>query len=90
MLINISKYLERFSVLKPPKDWIKEESAKVLTKYFSGLEFKPENIEFRNGIVYVKTSNAVLKNEIFLRKSQILDALKQRFPKHPPVDIRVG
>lgn len=90
MLINIEKFLERFSVIKPSKNWAQEEIAKILSKYFNGLEFETENIEFRNGVVFVKTSNAALKNEIFLRKFQILEALKQHFPKHPPVDIRVG
>lgn len=86
---KIDKFLERFTVIKPSKDWAKEEIAKVLKQIFN-MEFKPEDIEFRNGTVFVKTSNAVLKNEIFMRKNQILDLLKQKFSKHPPFDIRVG
>lgn len=95
--VNVSKYLERFSVIKPSNDWAKEEIVKVLNNFFNNnnlmsnrIEFDLKDIEFKNGVVFIKISNAVLKNEIFLRKNQILDELKQRFHKHPPIDIRVG
>ncbi len=95
--VNVSKYLEKFSVIKPSKDWAKEEIVKILNNFFNDkysapnrIEFNLKDIEFKNGVVFVKISNAVLKNEIFFRKKQILEILKQRFPKHPPIDIRVG
>jgi len=84
---NIGNFLERFANLKPSKKLIKEESAKIIGGILN-IEIKPDNFEERDGVLYLKIENPALKNEIFLKKNQILDAFKEGLGKNAPRDLR--
>ncbi|MCX6731602.1 MAG: DciA family protein [Candidatus Parcubacteria bacterium] len=84
---NIGRFLEKFANFRPSKTLIKEESAQIIGGIL-GVEIKSENLEERDGILFLKTANPALKNEIFLKKSQILEALKEKLGPNAPRDIR--
>lgn len=84
---NIGKFLERFANLRPSKKLIKEEGAKIISALLN-IEINSESFEERDGVLYLKIENPALKNEIFLKKNQILEALKERLGKNAPRDLR--
>ena len=84
---NLGRFLEKFANLKPSKKLIEEEGAKIISALL-GVEIKREDIEERNGILFFKSLNQVLKNEIFLKKEEILSALKKHIGARAPRDIR--
>jgi hypothetical protein len=84
---NIGGFLERFANFKPSQNLIKDESAKIIGGVLN-VEIKPEDIEERNGVLYFKSINPVLKNEIFLKKQVILEVLKDRLGPKSPMDLR--
>lgn len=84
---NIGRFLDRFSNISPPKKFIQEETAKAV-KSIVNIEINPDEIEERGGVVYIKTKNSSLKNEIFLKKEKILNYLKERAGSRAPIDLR--
>lgn len=79
--------MDKFSNLKPPKKFIQEETARAI-KSVVHIDINPDDIEERGGVVYIKTKNSALKNEIFLKKEKILNYLKERAAKRAPIDLR--
>jgi len=79
--------LDRFSKISPPKKFIQEETARAI-KSVVNAEINPDAIEERGGVVYIKTKNSSLKNEIFLKKEKILNYLKERAGNRAPTDLR--
>jgi len=84
---NIGNFLERFANLKPSQNLIKGEAAKIIGGVLD-VEINQDDIEERNGILFFKSANPVLKNEIFLKKEVILEVLKDRLGPKAPNDIR--
>ncbi len=87
MWSNVGKFLGRFTGFRPSKSLIKEQSAKIINILLD-VEIKPEEIEEREGFLFLKSQNPALKNEIFLKKKLILSALKERLGEKSPRDIR--
>jgi len=84
---NIGNFLERFANLGPSKNLIKDEAEKIIAGVLN-IEIKPENLEERNGVLFFKSANSALKNEIFLKKEIILETLKSRLGPKAPKEIR--
>jgi hypothetical protein len=84
---NVGRFLDRFNNLKPPKKFIQSETAQVV-KSVASIDINPDEIEERGGIIYIKTKNSSLKNEIFLKKNLILDILQKRIGNKAPKDLR--
>ena len=84
---SVGKFLERFANLKPSGKLIREENAKIISAILN-IEINPEILEERNGILYLKSENPALKNEIFLQKELILEKLKEKLGKNSPRDLR--
>ncbi len=85
--INIANYLDRFKDFKPSRGLIKEEAAKIVSQSL-GFEIKPEDAEFRSGILYLKIKNPSLRTQIFMRKNFVLDSLASRMGRRAPKDVR--
>lgn len=84
---NIGNFLERFANFRPSKKLIKEQSAQIISGLLN-VEINPDNFEERDGILFLKSANPALKNEIFLKKNQILEVLKDKLGSNAPRDIR--
>ena len=75
-MISISRFLEKF--LKLDKDnHLKTILILETFKKVAGLELTKENIEIKGDRIKLKV-NPVFRNEIFMRKSQIEDALRDQ------------
>jgi len=75
-MFNISNFLEKF--LKLDKDnHLKTALILETFKKVVGLELTKDNIEIRGDNIKLKVS-PVFRNEIFMHKSQIEDALKDQ------------
>lgn len=84
--INIGKFLERFKELKPPKKFIRDETAKIINSLFN-VSINPKDINYRGGIICIKKINPALKNEIFIKKEKILQELSKKLGKKTPKEI---
>lgn len=74
---NINIFLDRFKHFKPPKQFTQDEAAGAIGRVL-GISLSPEEFEERAGILYVKTRNPALKNQIFLHKEKILEELAKK------------
>ena len=75
--VNIGNFLERFKDLKPPKQFVRDEVAEAVRRILN-ISIESEEIELRGGILYIKTKNSALKNQIFMRKHQIMEELSKK------------
>lgn len=80
---NISSFLERFKKITIPDESIRLLVVKILNK-----EVNLEDVSVKNGIIYIKTPDASLKSDIFLKKQQIIDEINKYLGKITIKDIR--
>ncbi|HDO23632.1 MAG TPA: DUF721 domain-containing protein [bacterium] len=78
--VSVGNYLNRFKVLKPPEEFVRDEVAEAVRKALNVSALGGHNLEaeLRGGILYIKTKNPALKNQIFMSKRQILEELGKR------------
>jgi len=69
-MLNIDKYLEKFSKNLNSAESEKKQIIEIIKKHTS-LVFSLDLVEIKDCIVYIKTSPA-LKNKIFIHKKAIL------------------
>ncbi|MCK6462688.1 MAG: hypothetical protein L6Q29_02605 [Candidatus Pacebacteria bacterium] len=74
---SISNYLNKFFQIKPPEDYYKRKIIDFLNKSLD-INLKENEINVNFGVVWIKIQNNLLKNEIFLRKQEILNELSKR------------
>ena len=86
---NISKYLEKFFTITPPKKFYQGEVAKALNGVLN-INLSENDVEYRFGIIYIKNPaiSGTLKNEIFLNKEKIIQLLSQKIKNSGVKDIR--
>ena len=74
-LLNIQQYLEvyrkKLSIALDEKNNILETIKKV-----SGVELEPQQVVIKKGILTIQ-SDSITKNQVYLYKTKIIDALKQ-------------
>lgn len=84
---NISKYLEKFFTITPPKKFYQGEVIKALNEVLN-INLSENDVEYRFGTIYIKNGNPALKNEIFLNKEKIIRLLSQKIKNSQIKDIR--
>jgi len=84
---NISGYLEKFFTITPPGKFYQKEVVKALNEVLK-IELLENDVEYRFGIVYIRSSVQILKNEIFLNKEKIIKQLNQKIKRDIIKDIR--
>ncbi|MEX2052280.1 MAG: hypothetical protein WD991_01115 [Candidatus Paceibacterota bacterium] len=85
-MIEIKDLLGRFSHLLSGGEAKKEGVLNIINET-TGLQVKKEEIEIKNGTVYLNIK-PIYKNEILLKKEQILLGLEVWFKNKAPKDIR--
>jgi hypothetical protein len=75
-MFNISDYLSKFKNITPPDKFVKDELVSVV-KDVVGVDIEKGDIDVRNGTVFIST-DPIIKNEIFLRKKQVMENLKEK------------
>lgn len=69
-MFNIDKFLQKFSNTIKNNNDFKESFCKFI-KNKTSVDLKKEEIELKNGILFIKSSSLV-KNSIFMNKNEIL------------------
>jgi hypothetical protein len=75
-MFNISDYLSKFKNITPPDKFVKDELVAVV-KDVIGVEIKKDNIDVRNGTIFLSV-DPIIKNEIFLKKAEVLESLREK------------
>jgi hypothetical protein len=85
-MIEIKNLLVRFGDILLREEGKKEAVRKVISSVIK-TEIKSEDVKIKNNVVYLNIK-PIYKNEIFLKKEQILLALKESLCKKTPENIR--
>jgi hypothetical protein len=75
-MFNISDYLAKFKNITPPDKFVKDELVSVV-KDVVGVEIEKGDIDVRNGTIFLSV-DPLIKNEIFLRKGEVMESLKEK------------
>ncbi|MBL7045363.1 MAG: hypothetical protein ISR98_02075 [Parcubacteria group bacterium] len=75
-MFNISDYLAKFKNITPPDKFVKDELIAVV-KEVAGIDIEKSNIDVRNGTIFLSL-DPLIKNEIFLKKNEVLESLKEK------------
>ncbi|MFQ5661677.1 MAG: hypothetical protein ACE5F2_00280 [Candidatus Paceibacteria bacterium] len=79
-MFNIGNFLEKFKNITPPDKFVKDVLIGVV-KDVVNIEIEKENIDVRNGTIFI-SADPIIKNEIFLKKSEIMQNLTGRLKQY--------
>lgn len=87
-MFNIGNFLEKFKNITPPDKYVKEVFITVV-KSVVGIEIEKEDLDVRNGVIFI-SADPIVKNEIFLKKSEIMKNLIKELKQYKKTirDIR--
>ena len=89
----VGNFLEKFSNLKLTKSFYGDEVSEVIKDVLS-IEIDSKDISYKNGVILIKTKNSMMRNEIFINKSKILESFSKKIipsaagQKSKPKEIR--
>lgn len=69
-------FLERFKGFHKPKDFAPELFLSVLEKKFN-IILKRDDVEYKNGVFYIKRMGFAAKNQLFLLREKIKNEAKK-------------
>lgn len=73
----IGNFLEKFSNLKLTKDFYGDEISGAIKEVLS-IEINPRDINYKGGVILIKTKNSAIKSEVFMNKDKILKVFSQK------------
>ncbi len=82
---NISVFLERLKNIAPPHAAVRKAVVRAV-KQKTGIPINKKDVSVQNSIVYIN-AKPLVKNEIFIHKTEILDELKKELKKKTPKNI---
>lgn len=82
----ISENLLKYKNITPPDDYVRVYISEYLKTTWN-IQIPKKNIKINKKIAFVKT-NSVVKNELFLKKNLLLNALERVFGKKIISDIK--
>ncbi|MCI0542241.1 hypothetical protein L0Y69_00585 [bacterium] len=88
-MLHIKEFFKKFSGITPPEKFIKDAVIQAVFKEV-GEKIEPKNIKIQNssGATSLFLSiSPVIKSEIFMRKQEILQDLKESLGPKAPQDI---
>lgn len=80
-MFDIAKYLEKFKKFSQSRDFLRNSVSEAV-KEICNIEIDPKKIAVKDGVARI-SERPIIKSEIFLKKSKILEVLKEK--KH--IDI---
>ncbi len=83
---NLSSYLKKFKLILTSNADVKEVIVSIILEVTKG-KIEPKDIDIKNKIVYIKCRPSI-KNEIFIKKEQILKQLKEKIENLVIKDVR--
>ena len=78
MVFNIGLFLEKFKIITPPDDFIKKTIIEVI-KNKTNIDIVRDTIKIEGAIVYM-TVSSVVKNELYMRKKDLLEEINKKIP----------
>ena len=75
-MFDIAQYLEKFKRMSQSKGFLRDTVVGVI-KDVCKFDVDPQKIEIKNGIARIN-EKPIIKTEIFLKKTKILDILKEK------------
>lgn len=78
-LNHLSSFFRRFKTVTIPDESVRKAFSDIVREK-TGIEISIEYITVRNGEILVKT-NPAIKNELFIKKQEILEAVKEKTTK---------
>jgi len=85
--INIVNYMNRFKDFKPSRETMQRESAKIISDIID-FDIHHNELEYRNGTLYIKIKNPGFKSQVLMSKNKILEVMAQRLGSKSPKDIK--
>lgn len=83
----ISSFFKRYNNIEPPERFVKEAIQEVLQEVFN-VVIQPEHISLSKSTAFIEMSGP-LKNEIFLRKQELLERINTKLKTHKKlIDLR--
>lgn len=75
-MFDIGKYLEKFKKFSQSRDFLRNSVAEAV-KEICNIEIDPKKIEVKDGVARI-SERPIIKSEIFLKKTKILEVLKEK------------
>lgn len=66
---------------------MQRESAKIISDIIN-FDISHNELEYRNGTLYIKIKNPGFKNQVLMSKGKILKAMSERLGGKSPKDIK--
>lgn len=85
-LDHLTQFLERFKRITPPDGVIRNRFVSIVSDMVGG-QIDVADVNVVRSTIVLSVPN-ILKNEIFLRRTEILNQLKSEFGEKAPIDIR--
>lgn len=84
---GINSFLSKFSNILQ-KSHLKKVVVLESVKEVLGVELDRKDVEIANGVCHFKNQKSAFKNELFIRKNDILDACKKKDCNLNLIDLR--
>lgn len=75
-MFDIAKYLQRFTILSHSRDFLRNSVAEAV-KEVCKIEINPKNVVVKDFVAKIN-ERPIVKTEIFIKKSKILEILKEK------------
>ena len=82
-MLNISKYLEKFKKITPPERFVREVFIRIVQET-TNITLKDTDVQIQGNTIYI-TPHPLIKNEIFLQKSVLLEKLNQELQQYKKI-----
>lgn len=75
----VGDFLKRFQSFTPPHDSLKSAIAEIINKV-AGVKISKKAVRIQSGTAYI-TGSSIFKNNIRVKRGEILEALYEEIPK---------
>lgn len=83
---HITSFLEKFKKIIFQKEEIKNIISRIISEEIN-FQLEKDKIKIKNGIIFVEGS-PVLRNEVMIKKKQILIKIKNLLPESNYLDVK--
>jgi len=85
-MIEIKDLFAKYDKLLFREEKRRESIIEILNKVLN-IQIRPEDVTIKNNVVFLNLK-PIYKNEIYLKKEQILKEIEEKIKGKPPNDIR--
>ena len=82
----VNQFLNKFNNLKPPREFLQSSIAEIISQK-TGVDLKAGNLDIKNGVIYIRVNNPMIKSQIMVCKECVLEEIQKRVGRRAPTDI---